>query len=175
MEERKISKPDLVIAAIGLLALISMFLPWWRADYTTISGDDNETRWHETVNGWNESSVSGLDHMITGPLVWIPMMTLLALGISALGRVLAPSERLSDKGFHLVVAVLGILATVLLVVRWRSYYLPSGPTNGDTEIFAGPDDGTFLGVLCCFAVVVVSLLALTPIANLTPAQQPSED
>ena len=176
MEERKISKPDLVIAATGLLALISMFLPWWRADYDISYDNVNSTKWRDSVNGWNVSSGSGnVDKIVTGPLVWIPMLALMVLGLYALARVAAAPRGLPDRNLYKAASVVGVLTVVLLAWRWHTYYFPPMPDNASAFVSAGVAYGTFIGLGCGFVVAVVGLLALIPIANLTPAQQPSED
>lgn len=185
MDQRKIAKFDTAIAVSGLLAVISMFLPWWRARYEfrhvgidPVTYKDTETtaNWHETVNGWNVPSPRGsIDVTVTGPLVWFPMLALMVLGMYALGRIINAPRWLSGKGFYKVAAIIGFLAVVLVATRLHTYYAPPMPASVDVDYLgAGGAYGTVVGLVCAFAVTVVSLLALTLLVTPTPPQGDQE-
>ena len=151
MNQRKIALPDIVIAAAGLLAILSTFLPWWSG-----SGDGLSL----TVNGWNSASdgeSTGLT--ITGPLVWLPMLLLLFWGVVAVVRALAMPNLLAGKLFYQSGIGVGGLATVLVVVRWATLY--KFPDTEQTQGFtSGADLGLYLGLLCALAVAGAAIWGL---------------
>jgi hypothetical protein len=164
VNQRKIAIPDLVFAAAGLLAIISTFLPWYTFSASaTIEGQTAGGGF--TVNGWN-SATHGvpLGRTITGPLVWIPMLLLLIFGAIAVIRAFAAPQLLPGKLFYQVGAGVGGLATLLVVVRWLTYYSPSladaGVPSGGS-VSSGATYGTYLGLLFALAVVGVGIWALT--------------
>ena len=154
MNQRKIAIPDLVFAAAGLLAIISTFLPWWSfsesAEGQTLSF---------SVNGWNSASTGNgdLGKTITGPLVWIPMLLLFALGALALIRALAAPQLLPGKLFYQVGIGIGGLALLLVVVRWMTYW---SPPSGSAGVSSGASFGTYLGLLLGLATAGVGVWAL---------------
>ena len=157
MNQRKIAVPDIVFAAAGLLAIISTFLPWWKAT-GTVSGQTIS----ETVNGWNSASANGQSgnpgQTITGPLVWIPMILLLLWGILALVRAFAAPQLLPGKLFYQVGVGLGGLSVLLVVIRWLTYFTPPSVENGvHVNVSSGADFGTYLGLLCALATAGVAV------------------
>jgi hypothetical protein len=157
VNQRKIAVPDIVFAAAGLLAIISTFLPWYKlsesADGQSIS---------VTVNGWNSASSGGQSgdagQTITGPLVWIPMILLLLLGILALVRAFAAPQLLPGKLFYQVAVGVGGLCVLLIVIRWITYYTPSSDQDGvHVSVSSGADFGTYLGLLCALATAGVAV------------------
>lgn len=154
MNQRKIAIPDLVFAAAGLLAVISTFLPWWSF---------SDSGFSLSVNGWNSASVGALDKTITGPLVWIPMLLLFIFGALALIRAFAAPQLLPGKIFYQVGAGVGGFATLLVLIRWMTYYSPPGGGS------SGASFGTYLGLLLGLAVVGVGIWALRQ-PQLTAAQ-----
>jgi hypothetical protein len=154
VNQRKIAIPDLVFAAAGLLAVISTFLPWWSYSESGAQGSISFT-----VNGWNSASVGdgNVGRTITGPLVWIPMLLLLIFGALALIRALAAPQLLPGKIFYQVGAGVGGLATLLVIIRWMSYW---SPPSGATGVSSGASFGTYLGLLLGLAVVGVGVWAL---------------
>jgi hypothetical protein len=154
VNQRKIAIPDLVFAAAGLLAIISTFLPWWSfsesAEGQTLSF---------SVNGWNSASTGNgdLGKTITGPLVWIPMLLLFALGALALIRALAAPQLLPGKLFYQVGMGVGGLALLLVVVRWMTYW---SPPSGSAGVSSGASFGTYLGLLLGLATAGVGVWAL---------------
>ena len=163
MNQRKIAVPDLVLAAVGLLAFISTFLPWWSVS-SSGTVDGQSAAGSVSVNGWNSASKSGdLNQTITGPLVWIPMLLLLILGALALIRALAAPQLLPGKIFYQVGAGVGGLAVLLVVVRWFTYYkVPTDSEAGvsGVSVSSGASFGTYLGLLLGLAVVGVGIWAL---------------
>lgn len=154
MNQRKIAIPDLVFAAAGLLAIISTFLPWW-----SFSESQDGESLSFSVNGWNSASTGGgdLGKTITGPLVWIPMLLLFALGAVALIRAFAAPQLLPGKLFYQVGIGVGGLAVVLVAIRWMTYWTPP---NGSTGVSTGASFGTYLGLLLGLAAAGVGVWAL---------------
>lgn len=158
MNQRRIAVPDIVFAAAGLLALVSTFLPWWK-DTDSYGGRSITV----SVNGWNEASLNGQSGAagttVTGPLVWIPMLLLLILGIGALVRAFAAPQLLPGKVFYQAAVGVGGLAALLVIVRWLTYYSPTSRTVEGITIHesAGADFGTYLGLLCGLAVAGVAV------------------
>lgn len=120
MNQRKFATPDIVIAAAGLIALISTFLPWWKFSETASEGGASGS-FHASVNGWNSSSAGNVGQTITGPLVWIPMLLLLIFGILALRSFFAP-QLLAGKVYYQAGIGVGALAVILVVVRWLTFF-----------------------------------------------------
>ena len=149
MDRRKIFIPDLFVAAGGLLALISMYLPWWQVLW--IVGEPEVTM-RTKVNGWNRASGSvHITGTVTGPLVWVPMMALTVLGILAAVRVVTGPRLMPGRGFHAVAGVAGIVGVVLVICRWQTYYQPPMPTV-TANIAWGASAGTYVGLICGAAV-----------------------
>ena len=157
MNQRKIAVPDIVFAAAGLLAIISTFLPWYKA---TESADGQSVTL--TVNGWNSGTANGHSGnpgvTVTGPLVWIPMILLLLWGILALVRAFAAPQVLPGKLFYQVGVGLGALSVLLIVIRWFTYYTPPSVDSGvQVSVSSGADFGTYLGLLCALATAGVAV------------------
>lgn len=171
MNQRRIAIPDLGFAAAGLLALIATFLPWWSvSESATISGQTVSDS--VTVNGWNAASRAGdLNRTITGPLAWIPMLLLLVLGAVALIRAFAAPRLLPGKIFYHIGAGAGALATLLVLIRWATYFKAPTSVSVDGVTASGSSGasfGTYLGVLVGLAAAVAGVWALTqphPIAG----------
>jgi hypothetical protein len=151
VNQRKIALPDIVIAAAGLLAILSTFLPWWSGSGGGLS---------LTVNGWNSASdgeSTGLT--ITGPLVWLPMLLLLLWGVIAVVRALAVPNLLAGKLFYQSGIGVGGLATVLVVIRWATLY--TFPSTAQAQGYtSGAGLGLYLGLLCALAVTGVAIWGL---------------
>lgn len=170
MNQRRIAVPDIVFAAAGLLALISTFLPWWK-DTESAGGHSVDV----TVNGWNSASAGGQSgsagQTIAGPLVWIPMLLLLIFGILALVRAFAAPQLLPGKLFYQVGIGVGALSTILVVVRWVTYFSPGSESDSGFTVTndAGADFGTYLGLLCALAVAGVAVWGMRQAPALTGA------
>lgn len=155
MNQRKITIPDLVFAAAGLLALVATFLPWWGiSESGTIAGQKMSDSF--TVNGWNSASHAGdLSKTITGPLAWIPMLVLLLFGVFALVRAYAAPQLLAGKLFYQAGAGVGGLAAALVLVRWVTYYKPPSSVDASgvtATMSSGASFGTYLGLLIALVV-----------------------
>ena len=156
VNQRKFATPDIVLAAAGLIALISTFLPWYKAS-ESFSEAGQSGSVSITVNGWNSSSQGSLDgQSITGPLVWIPMLLLLIFGVLALRALFAP-QLLAGRIYYQVGIGVGALAVILVVVRWLTFFKPPTSEDGVTvNVSSGADFGLYLGLLAALAVAGVS-------------------
>jgi hypothetical protein len=154
LNQRRIAVPDIVFAAAGLIALISTFLPWWNASAQGAS---------VSVNGWDTASGNGhtssassaFGQSVTGPLVWLPMLLLLLWGVFTIVRAFLAPQLLPGKLFYTVTIGIGGLATLLVVIRWLTYY--SVPADEGVNVSSGADFGTYLGLLCALAVTGVAV------------------
>ena len=156
VNQRKFATPDIVLAAAGLVALISTFLPWYKATESgSVSGVSQSAS--ITVNGWNSSPQGSLDgQTITGPLVWIPMLLLLIFGILALRALFAP-QLLPGKLYCQVGIGVGALGVILVVVRWLTFFKPPTDEDGVTlNVSSGADYGLYLGLLAALVFAGVS-------------------
>lgn len=161
MNQRRISIPDLIVAAAGLLAIIATLLPWWAMSDSVTSQKASDS---VTVNAWNAASHGELGKTITGPLAWIPMLALLLLGALALVRAFAAPQLLAGKVFYQVTAGVGGLAVALVAVRWVTYFKPpSSVTFGSVTatVSTGASFGTYLGLLLALAVTAAGIWALS--------------
>jgi hypothetical protein len=147
---------DTALAAAGLFALISTFLPWWKFSVSVMVGSQAASG-SVTVDGWNSYSSpaqsGSAGQTITGPLVWIPMLLLFIVGVLALVRALAAPEQLPGRRLHEIAVGVGALAVVLVVIRWVTYFTPPRPADvSNAVVGSGADIGTYLGLLCALAV-----------------------
>lgn len=167
MNQRKLPIPDLALAAAGLLALATTFLPWWKLSESATIGSQSVSDAF-TVNAWNAASHPGtLNMTITGPMAWIPMVLLLLLGALAVIRAYAAPQLLPGRLFYQIGAGVGALTALLVIIRWVTYFkAPNVNTGGVTATAnSGASFGTFLGLLLGLAVGGAGIWALT----LTPA------
>ncbi|MBR7837991.1 hypothetical protein KDL01_32260 [Actinospica durhamensis] len=156
MNQRKFATPDIVLAAAGLVALISTFLPWYKATESGSVGGTSQSA-TLTVNGWNSPSQGTLDgQTITGPLVWIAMLLLLIFGILALRALFAP-QLVAGKLYYQIGIGVGALSVILVVVRWLTFFKPPSDEDGITlNVSSGADFGLYLGLLAALAFAGVS-------------------
>jgi hypothetical protein len=165
VNQRKFATPDIVIAAAGLIAFISTFLPWWKlSESAGASGS-----FSGTVNGWNSASDGGpTGQTITGPLVWIPMLLLLILGILALRGLFAP-QLLPGKLYYQVGIGVGALSAVLVIIRWLTFFKPPSQVDGTTlSVSSGADFGLYLGLIAALAAAGVSYWGMGQAAPAAP-------
>ena len=161
MNQRRISIPDLIVAAAGLLAIIATLLPWWAMSDSIAGQKASES---VTVNAWNAASHGELGKTITGPLAWIPMLALLLLGALALARAFAAPQLLAGKVFYQVTTGVGGLAVAFVALRWVTYFKPpSSVTFGSVTatVSTGASFGTYLGLLLALAVTAAGIWALS--------------
>jgi hypothetical protein len=161
VNQRKFAAPDIAIAAAGVVALISTFLPWW-----SLSADGQSatvTAWDQTSDGQGTDGVT-----VNGPLAYLPMLLLLIFGILTVVRALRAGQLLPGKVFSYVGIGVGGLATLLVIVRWATLWKPPGYTG--SGISAGY--GLYIGLVAALAVLGVSIWAMrlaTPSAPAAPA------
>jgi hypothetical protein len=163
MYRRKISVPDLVYAACGLLALVATFLPWWSiSESATIGGQHVSDSL--TVDGWNAASHGEIGRTITGPLVWVPMLLLLLLGALGLVRAVAAPQLLTGKAFYRLGTGVAGLGALLVIVRWATYFTPPSTIDAGgvaASAHSGASIGTYLGLLLALAVAADGIWALS--------------
>ncbi|WP_031073867.1 hypothetical protein [Streptomyces sp. NRRL WC-3742] len=145
MDLTKLDTRSKVLAAIGLLALVDSFLPWYSVS--------QKTPYPGVAYGYSTAG-NAWDVGIGG---WLPMLLLLAVGVLVALPVLG--RTVSVPGGWAAYGAVSLLATVIVVIRWVSY--PSIPAEAASFITAGADFGTYLGLLLGLGGVVVGYLGFT--------------
>ncbi|MFF3109027.1 hypothetical protein ACFVSN_07560 [Kitasatospora sp. NPDC057904] len=145
MQPVKISVQSGALAAIGVIAFIDSFLPWY-----TVSEKSGATglltQYAASGNAWD-----------VGAGAWIPMVALVAVGVMA--ALPAIGRGLPARQGHATNLVLAVIATVIVLLRWLTY--PSIPVGQSAFIDAGADVGTYLGVLLGLAATGAAYLGFT--------------
>ena len=133
-----------VLGAVGLLAFIDSFLPWYKV--SSKSAFPGALQYSSSGNAWNVG-IGG----------WLPLLLLLALG--AVAVLPAFGRNFEIRGGYAAVGVLALVATVIILLRWLTY--PSVGGGAGSYIDAGAAFGTYLGVVLGLVSVGVAYLAFT--------------
>jgi hypothetical protein len=149
VNQRKLTAPDIVIAAAGLVAVITTFLPWWSESVDGTSG---------TVDAWDQTSDGkGTDGVtVNGPLAYLPMILLLIFAVVTVVRALRAAQLLPGKVFGYAGIGVGGLAALLVIIRWATLWKPDGYTGGGI----GAGFGLYLGLLAALASLGASIWAM---------------
>jgi hypothetical protein len=145
VQPTRISVPSGALAAIGLLALIDSFLPWFTVSEKTAS-PGLLTQYAQSGDAWGVG-VGG----------WLPVVVLMAVGILAV--LPAFGRGVEGRAGHTAHLVLAVAATVIMLLRWITY--PSVPVGESAFIDAGADVGTYLGVLLGLAASGAAYVGFT--------------
>ena len=166
---------DICLLAVGILALVNSWFPWWGASYSAVelsggtSTDVSASIW---VNAWDQvnpapTGLDGSSFWIGGfgsgvevfkPLVnavagWAMILIFIAclvLFLHALGGY--PAGRI---GVYLVGAVAGVISGILLVVVGTHF-----PKNLGAALNTSIDIGFYLGWLLALALVITSVFLI---------------
>lgn len=133
MDMSKLDTLDRIVAVTGLVALVSLFLPWYGGS-----------------GGGFSASVSGFSAGFTG---WFGGLLVVAAGVYVV--MLRSGSSLPKTSFGPGVAVLGLSAigTLLVIIRWAT--LPrAGSAFGGFSY--GPRIGIYLTLLAGIIQVVIS-------------------
>ncbi|MGH3870428.1 MAG: hypothetical protein ACRDSR_02770 [Pseudonocardiaceae bacterium] len=147
-DSTKATTPDWVVIGAGLLAYISSFLPWYRAQISILGVDRSAGE-----NAWG-----------AGFGAWFSVLLLVAAGavvlLGAMGLRLPTPRPLITLG-------LSALALITILLRWAT--LPDHDSGrfdlGDVEVdglftvSTGAGLGLYLGLIAAAVAVVASLLA----------------
>ncbi|MGW2525333.1 hypothetical protein ACWC09_52120 [Streptomyces sp. NPDC001617] len=129
----KLDRTARVVAVCGLLAFIDSFLPWYTVSASGLGRLGS-------ANAWNLN------------YAWIPMLLLLGLGVAtalpAFG--IRPPALLSPP----TVTGVGLLCTIIVIVRWITY-----PSGSDLGVSAGAGFGTYLGLALTLVVTAFGVYA----------------
>ena len=144
----KVTTLDWVVVGAGLLAYISSFLPWYRADVSILGIERSAT-----ANAWN-----------AGIGAWLPVLLLAVAGVvvlaSATGVRLPTSKSLITLG-------LSALAVIAILLRWMTFPDATGQNSLDMDnvdvqgllaVSSGADVGLYIGLAAGIVAVVASFL-----------------
>jgi hypothetical protein len=143
----KVAALDWVLVGAGLLAYISSFLPWYRADIS-ILGIERST----TANAWN-----------AGIGAWLPVLLLVVAGV--VGLASAMGMRLPSK--PLITLGLSGLAVIAILLRWMTFPDATGRNSLDMDnvdvegllaVSSGAGVGLYIGLVAATVAVVASFL-----------------
>jgi energy-coupling factor transporter transmembrane protein EcfT len=139
---------DWIVVGAGLLAYISSFLPWYRADVSVLGIEQSAT-----ANAWN-----------AGIGAWLPVLLLVVAGVvvlaSTTGVRLPASKSLITLG-------LSMLAVIAILLRWMTFPDATGRRTLDMDnvnvegllaVSSGADVGLYIGLIAAIAAVVASFL-----------------
>jgi hypothetical protein len=144
----KLGLNDRILAAVGLLAFIDSFLPWYSVSVKAAA-----------VEGFSGASYSGSTNAwSSGFAAWFSLLLLLAIGIVV--ALPAFEQKINLPGGFALIGILALVATVLILLRWLTY--PSVPTDGlDVGVSAGAGFGTYVGLVLGIVGVVFAYLSFT--------------
>ena len=128
---KKIQGVDRIVAVTGVLAFISMFLPWYGASAgpfsTSVSG---------IGSGWG----------------WLGALAIIAAGVYVIMTSSGQSIKVGNLGPAATVAGLSVLGTVIVVLRWLT--MPSGGVGGFSY---GPRIGIYVALVVGIVQSIVSV------------------
>jgi hypothetical protein len=125
----KLGLNDRILAVVGVLAFVNLFLPWYSASF---SGVDGIAGGSFSANAWNGG---------VGFEAWFPMILLLAVGV--LVALPAFDKQVTVPGGYAAYGIAGAVATLLVLLRWLTY--PSVPSVAGYS--AGASFGTYIGLV----------------------------
>ena len=144
----KVATLDWVVVGAGLLAYISSFLPWYRADFSILGIERSAI-----ANAWN-----------AGIGAWLPVLLLVVAGVvvlvSTMGVRLPTAKSLITLG-------LSALAVIAILLRWMTFPDSTGQSsfemdNVDVEgllaVSSGAGVGLYVGLIAAIAALVASFL-----------------
>lgn len=135
----KLNRTAFVLALCGLVAFIASFQPWYKVSIggATLTSD----------NAWSAGLIS-----------WLPVLLLVTIGIGAL--LPAFGQRAPRP---IVTAGVGLVCTVLLIIRLASFPSYSGGDNlgvsGNLGVSEGGGAGIYIALLMALIVTVLGLLS----------------
>jgi hypothetical protein len=139
----KLGLNDRILAAVGILAFVNLFLPWYSASFSGVSGFGGGSY---SANAWNGG---------VGFEAWFPMLVLLAIGV--LVALPAFEKKVELPGGYALFGIAAAVATLLVLLRWLTY--PSVPSTPGFS--AGASFGTYIGIVLGIVAVVFSYLSFT--------------
>ncbi len=145
MDLTKLGRTERVLAIVGLLAFIDIFVPWYSV---SIKGSLGALGGAGGVSG-NAWSV--------GFLAWFPMLLLFAVGV--LVALPAGGRNVSVRGGYAAFGAAALLATIIVLIRWLTY--PSVPAEDAALIDAGASFGTYVGLILGIVATVFAYLGFT--------------
>ena len=131
---KKLDQLDRVVAVTSVVALISMFLPWYGASILGFS-----------------SSVSGFG----SGYGWIGALLIIAAGLYLVMLRSGSSMPKTNMGPGVIVLGLSGVGALLVVIRWLSLPSGGGGVAGDSYSY-GPRIGMYLTLLAGIVQAVIS-------------------
>ena len=144
----KVTALSWVVVGAGLLAYISSFLPWYRADISVLGIERSAT-----ANAWN-----------AGIGAWLPVVLLVVAGVVVLASATGVQLPTSQS---LITLVLSTLAVISILLRWMTFPDATGQNTLDMDnidveglfaVSSGAGVGLYVGLIAAIAAVVASLL-----------------
>ncbi len=139
---KQIHGVDRIVAGAGLIALISMFLPWYGASAGPYS-----------------ASVSGF----SSGWGWLGALAIVGAGAYVVGAAAGRRVRVGSLGPAATVAGLSVVGTVIVILRWLT--MPSGGIAGYSY---GPEFGIYLALIVGIAQAIVSVRMFRRSGEKTP-------
>ena len=149
----KLGLNDRILAVVGVLAFIDLFLPWYSVSSKGVAVDGfTEAGYSVSGNAWN--SYVGFE-------AWFSLLLILAIGVIA--ALPAFGVEVKVPGGHALLGIAGALATILILIRWLTFDSASDVTGGlnVAGISAGASFGTYLGLVLAIVATVFSYLSFT--------------
>ena len=148
MNLEKLGRNDRILALGGLIAFIDSFLPWYSVSVKS-DGVDGLGAYSASSSG-NAWSV--------GFGAWFPLLLLLAVGVLAV--LPAFEQKVVLPGGDASLAIIGVVATVIILLRWLTYpSVPSGELG--LGVSAGASFGTYIGLVDGVITAVIGYLGFT--------------
>jgi hypothetical protein len=133
-DAKKLSPLDWAVGGAGLLALISLFLPWWGASFGPFSS---------SVSGWSTS------------YGWLGAILIIAAGAYLVAQRSGVNLGKLPVGPAVIVLGAATLGALIVILRWIT--IPSG-SNGIAGFSYGPRIGLYFTLLAGIVQAVCAFL-----------------
>ncbi len=131
IDVKKIQGVDRIVVVTGVLALISIFLPWYGVSAGPFS-----------------ASISGL----SSGWGWLGALAIIAAGVYVIMMSNGQRVKVGNMGPAATVAGLSVLGTVIVILRWLT--MPSGGVAGFSY---GPRIGIYVALIVGIVQSIVSV------------------
>jgi len=143
----KLGLNDRILAIVGILAFVDLFLPWYTVSVKAVAGDDGfNYGGSASGNAWNGA---------VGFEAWFALLILLAIGV--LVALPAFEKQVNLPGGYALFGIAAAVATLLILLRWLTF--PSVPSG--FGVSAGAGFGLYIGIVLGIVATVFSYLSFT--------------
>jgi hypothetical protein len=128
----KLGLNDRILAVVGILAFVDLFLPWYTVSVKAVAGEPGFYGGSASANAWNGG---------VGFEAWFAMLLLLAVGV--LVALPAFDKQVTVPGGYAAYGIAAAVATLLILLRWLTF--PSVPSG--FGVSAGAGFGLYVGIV----------------------------